>query len=212
MLKKLSKILMFSILAIFLVTGSAIATPLPWLDFGNSFIWNGNSIYTDNDENTYTTTVTYVDGTSDGLRPYPPDDPILGQLVDLYLSFDGDNTNDTFAIGGWLSAKVIIVNPTFDPVAMDPNPFVAMLDNIKFVGTELSQWWDEFSASIDPAYPYDAQLLLSFTGSSSNGDGTYIINGQGKVAPVPEPATMLLLGSGLIGLAAVGRKKFFKKS
>ena len=38
-----------------------------------------------------------------------------------------------------------------------------------------------------------------------NGDGSL------KTNPVPEPTTMLLLGTGLISLAGFGRKKFFKK-
>jgi hypothetical protein len=56
-------------------------------------------------------------------------------------------------------------------------------------------------------------FLGSIDGSGwDNNSGSFSVTvTQIGATPVLEPATMLLLGSGLIGLAGYGRKKFFKK-
>ena len=40
--------------------------------------------------------------------------------------------------------------------------------------------------------------------------GRLLLAANSDVVCVPEPASMFLLGSGLIGLAVYGRKRFFK--
>jgi len=84
---------------------------------------------------------------------------------------------------------------------------------------------DEFSVMLHgshPTTPFFKGNLNEYAGGEMWRNGSLHIGGEGEKydmafntyvesAPVPEPTTMLLLSTGLIGLAGIGRKKFFKK-
>jgi hypothetical protein len=126
---------------------------------------------------------------------------------------DGSNTIATFSFNSAL-AKNITGSLLGDGLGMEID-FSFLFETID------SAYWGDAEE-----YLVGNKLLLSLASGSIDQDGIIPLTGsdwaylirwkfpgaQMSFEAVPEPSTILLLGSGLLGVALLGRRKFFKKS
>ena len=250
-MKKLTKILVFSILGVFLLAGTAMGITIDgeMNDWGIT-AWTGFSTADDVDSPVtgYSNGVYYWEEDGVGANGYVG--PAYGgqdfDIEALYVTVDSGNLYVGVITGFFPSGSY-----DMGDIGIDLNDDgiyeygIDTTDGLLYTGLTADDWTDSSHPCSSPASIIGAPTgtptgtppnFYYGTGSlNSTSENIYVIeamasasdlgwNGSGSFhitqtcgndagdLHIPEPATMLLLGTGLLGLAVLGRKKMFKKS
>lgn len=192
-MKSSMKIPMLVVVMALLLVGNAMA--FPWIEV-EGFVDPFSATITDNQDGTslvqglnYRFTVTNDGNTGAEMNRLSLEfeDDVFFSVSNAY-GYDPDDWSSTTADSGTSMYTVLFAGTTIGVGESLQFSVDVVMNNEALTDASL---WDEGQIWGQSWNAYDTML---------GGDG-------GSTAPVPEPATMLLLGTGLAGIATVGRRK-----